>query len=141
LAQRYPSVEILVVDDGSDNSGLQVARRYEPFVRIVEVPKRINPGAERSIALAHAVGDFVVFQDCEDIQFPDRIGQDVETARRSRADLVVSGDLLRVGDTLKASLRLRSPATVTKPAPPSIFTNRSLPFCAPMACSFSLRVR
>jgi glycosyltransferase involved in cell wall biosynthesis len=90
LAQRYPNVEIIVVDDGSDCSGLRVARRYEPYIRIVGIPQRINPGIERSIALSHAVGDFVLFQDCQDVQFPDRISQDVETARQSRADLVVS---------------------------------------------------
>ncbi len=90
LAQRYPNVEIIVVDDGSGSPGLRAARRYEPYIRIVEIQHRIDPGFERSIALSHAVGDFVLFQDCQDIQFPDRIAQDVEIARQSRADLVVS---------------------------------------------------
>ncbi|HYM78044.1 MAG TPA: glycosyltransferase family 2 protein [Candidatus Dormibacteraeota bacterium] len=90
LAQRYPNVEIIVVDSGLGSSGLRAARRYEPYIRVVGIPHRINPGLERSIALSHAVGDFVLFQDSQDIQFPDRIAQDVETARQSRADLVVS---------------------------------------------------
>lgn len=90
LGQRYPNVEIIVVDDGSCIAGLEAARRYERYIRIVGIPKRINAGFERSIALSHATGDFVLFQDCQDIQFPDRITQDVEAAIQSRADLVVS---------------------------------------------------
>jgi len=51
--------------------------------------------------------NMLVLLQAQGKQLEDCEGEcEVETGRRIGADLVVSGDLLRVGDTLKASLRL-----------------------------------
>src|SRR6201991_3730969 len=60
-------------------------------------------------------------------------------ASNSRQRSTDSACVISTSSALNAILRLRSPATVTKPAPPSILSRRSLPFCAPMGCSLSCR--
>ena len=64
LAQTYPHLEIVVVDDGStDNTG-EVAARY-PGVRYV---RQENQGlaAARNTGLRHSSGDYLVFLDADD---------------------------------------------------------------------------
>jgi glycosyltransferase involved in cell wall biosynthesis len=90
LAQRYPNVEIVIVDNCSGNSGAAAARCYQPFVRVVQVPQQVGPGAEQNVGLSYATGDFVLFHGCQDLQFSDRVARDIEIANQSRADLVVS---------------------------------------------------
>jgi len=68
----------------------------------------------RAEVLAAGIGGKVISREnmlvllqAQGKQLADCEGEcEVETGRRIGADLVVSGDLLRVGDTLKASLRL-----------------------------------
>lgn len=90
LAQRYSSVEIIVVDNCSGEISIDAVREFEPFVRIARVPKRISPGMERNVGMSHASGEFVLFHDIGDVEFPDRLWHDVEAAYRAHADIVIS---------------------------------------------------
>jgi glycosyltransferase involved in cell wall biosynthesis len=74
LAQTHPSVEIVVVDDGSLDNTEEVARRY-PQVRYIRQENR-GLAAARNAGLRRSNGDFLVFLDADDRLVPDalRIG-------------------------------------------------------------------
>lgn len=66
LAQGYPDMEVLVVDDGSNDDTWQ---RLEVFgERIIRIQQK-NQGvaAARNTGLARATGDFIAFLDSDDL--------------------------------------------------------------------------
>ncbi|MCX6954347.1 MAG: glycosyltransferase family A protein, partial [Verrucomicrobia bacterium] len=73
LAQTWPRVEIIVVDDGSRDDSLAVARRYAS--RGVRVESIANSGAAaaRNHGLALARGDYLQFLDADDLLAPDKL--------------------------------------------------------------------
>lgn len=63
LNQDYPNIEVIVVDDGSKDDSLAVARRYP-----VQVIAQANCGlaAARNAGAAYAQGRYYVFLDADD---------------------------------------------------------------------------
>jgi len=70
LNQTYPNVEVIFVDDGSQDNSLEIACRYNILVLAQD-----NQGvsAARNNGAAHASGEFVLFLDSDDIMNPDAL--------------------------------------------------------------------
>jgi glycosyltransferase involved in cell wall biosynthesis len=71
LAQTYPHLEIVVVDDGSHDNSSRIASRY-PSVRCVREPNA-GMAAARNLGLRSTNGDFLVFLDADDRLLPDAV--------------------------------------------------------------------
>src|SRR6266851_8108880 len=60
--QDVAGVEIIVVDDGSTDTSLAIARRFEPLVRVVTGPNR-GVSTARNRGIAGTRGAWIVFLD------------------------------------------------------------------------------
>jgi glycosyltransferase involved in cell wall biosynthesis len=78
LQQNYRPVEIIVVDDGSDDATGEVARRYGDAVRYTKQNRGGN-GAARNRAVALATGELFTFLDADDRLVPDALDRLVST--------------------------------------------------------------
>lgn len=61
LMQTYPPDEILFIDDASSDNSLEVARRYEPHIRIVANEKNLGVVENFRKAISMTNGDYIVF--------------------------------------------------------------------------------
>ena len=80
LAQTWPSIEVIIVDDGSSDRTLEVARSFEsPTVKVVTQPNCGAPAA-RNRASALAQGAFIQWLDADDVLHPDKIARQMQVA-------------------------------------------------------------
>lgn len=92
LAQTYERLELIVVDDGSADDTLAIARRWsERDARVTAVANPENQGAAmaRNRGLSLATGDLVAFQDADDVSDPERLERQVAPLCNSSAILSV----------------------------------------------------
>ena len=75
LAQTWPATEIIVIDDGSGDNSVALARTFEP--RGVRVLTQPNAGASaaRNRALRASRGEFIQFLDADDLLSPAKIAE------------------------------------------------------------------
>lgn len=82
LGQAWPNKEIIVVDDGSRDQTLSVARQFE--AKNVSVVTQENQGgsAARNKAFKLCQGEFIQWLDADDLLAPDKIEKQMRAADR-----------------------------------------------------------
>lgn len=85
--QTWRNIEILVVDDASQLNMEDVYEEIEKIdnrLRMIYVDKNAGTYNARNVALEHATGKFVTFQDADDWSHPRRIQSQVEFLLRNK---------------------------------------------------------
>lgn len=84
LAQSHSRIEVIVVDDGSRDSSLSVARGFE--CARVKVAQQENRGASaaRNHAYRLCQGDYIQWLDADDVLRADKIKHQIEAAEGGR---------------------------------------------------------
>lgn len=98
VGQTYPNVEVVVVDDGSADRTLVIAREYEAaHSGVVRVIAQENQGAcaARNRAFEASCGSFVQFLDADDVLHPEKLSLQVRRLLREPEGTVASGPWVR----------------------------------------------
>lgn len=91
FAQTWPHYEVILVDDGSSDDSLRIARAYESRgLRVLAQPNR-GAAAARNAALQAATGEFIQFLDADDVLAADKIAQQVPRLVASGPRMLASG--------------------------------------------------
>jgi glycosyltransferase involved in cell wall biosynthesis len=83
LAQTWERKEVIVVDDGSRDGTLAVARQFESSaVKVVTHPNQ-GAAATRNKAYSLAQGDYIQWLDADDLLNPEKVARQMAAAEES----------------------------------------------------------
>jgi len=89
-SQTWPRVETIIVDDGSTDDSIEVARQFESEnVKIICQDNRGAPVA-RSRGLKEAKGEFIQFLDADDLMEADKIETQVQRLNELSSNAVAA---------------------------------------------------
>lgn len=89
--QNYENIEVLLVNDGSSDSSLEICRMYARLDSRMIVIDKENSGVSgtRNVAIERAQGEYLQFVDSDDFLDRNATRLMVESAQESRCDLLI----------------------------------------------------
>jgi len=136
LKQTFEDFECLVIDDGSTDNTIGVARSFnDPRIKILSEKNSGGPAKPRNIGLDSSSGEYVFMFDSDDIMLPNKLALSVEALEQnSSANLlftnfrsinesgeIINEDFLREYETLWAVVG-RSPEAPVEILAENIFS-------------------
>lgn len=104
LEQGFPAMEVIVVDDGSSDD---IASALSPYGSRITLLRQSNFGvaAARNAGAAHATGDWLTFQDSDDLWTPDHLRICARDLAQAASDVVCHlGDVTYMGEGYRKGL-------------------------------------
>lgn len=110
LGQTYNSIELIFIDDASEDNTLEIVHRYEPLFskrgyNLIVKRQNENKGqaAAINLGLQYVRGKFLTWMDSDDIFYPEAIEEKVDYLNKNEdVDFVLSqGEIVNYSDLCK----------------------------------------
>lgn len=89
LNQSYPDLELIIVDDGSDDGTKELVenmQQTDPRVRYFYTQINQGAAAARNYGIERASGDYLAFQDSDDLWRPEKLSLQMKQMDEKKAD-------------------------------------------------------
>lgn len=127
LAQTYPNIEVIVIDDGSTDRSLHVIKSFGDQIRW-ETGQNQGACAARNWGLALARGEYIQFLDADDLLYPCKLERQLPLTIQASRDIIFcdfeclligsgSGAIQRVPVSHTDSVILALTRAISTPAP------------------------
>ena len=94
LMQTFQDFELILVDDGSSDNSLKIAREFaakDDRIRIIADGENKKLPARLNQIVREAKYDFIARMDADDLMDPNRLARQFEVIQKSNIDLVTTG--------------------------------------------------
>ena len=121
LAQDYPYLEIIVVDDASTDGTATVIQQLSQMyanVHYVQLPVNMGPFVAKTVGTYMAKGEFITTQDSDDWAHPQRISKQVLPLLKDKNLVATTCQWVRLGDCGHFYARQLYPYTRLNPSSP-----------------------
>ncbi|HEX2829534.1 MAG TPA: glycosyltransferase [Burkholderiales bacterium] len=121
LSQDFGNIEILIVDDGSDDFAYSTLADLDPRIRVFRRDKG-GVSRARNFAMSQARGEFFAFLDADDVWFPGKLSAQAAYLEAHPEVGVVFGGFIRWergedGEYPAAAGLVRNCSTLARPEP------------------------
>ena len=91
ISQTYHNIEIICIDDGSNDNSLNILKRYAEDDNRFIVLKQQNQGAAvaRNEGIKRAAGKYIIFLDSDDYFSIDLIDKNLNKAEKFNTDITI----------------------------------------------------
>jgi glycosyltransferase involved in cell wall biosynthesis len=114
LAQTMTDWEMIVVENGSTDKGVEVAKQFsDARIRLVSSLKQ-GPGVARNFGLGLATGEWILFLDADDLLEPHYLADQLKAAQRHPEAAVIAGCWQEFSHEAPAHRELKRPAAIGK---------------------------
>ncbi len=94
LSQSYTNLELIVIDDGSDDDDYTRLLDLDPRVRVARLPGS-GVSKARNVGMTMARGQYIAFLDADDVWFPGKLEAQVRYLENNPQVGVVFGGFIR----------------------------------------------
>ncbi|MDD3237054.1 MAG: glycosyltransferase [Candidatus Gastranaerophilales bacterium] len=104
VAQTYRDFEVIVVDDGSKDSSLNIIKKYEAkydYIHIYTHENGANKGlvATLKLALSKAQGEYIAFCESDDYWRNDYLDKKIALIEKNKNVAIIGNDIQLIGNT------------------------------------------
>ena len=93
LNQTYKNIEVIVVDDKSEDNTLKILQRYANRIIVLPVEKQDGLGNVINMGIKKSKGKYIARMDADDIMYPTRIEKQVEYLESNPKCVAVGGQI------------------------------------------------
>ncbi|HEO8418045.1 TPA: glycosyltransferase [Yersinia enterocolitica] len=92
LNQTYKNIELILVDDGSNDNNLSICQKYQLLDKRVKFYHQENngPSSARNVGLEYAIGEYVAFIDADDYISEDMYKELMDLIKKENFNLIIS---------------------------------------------------
>lgn len=100
LASDLENLEVLVIDDGSSDRSLEIARSMaDPRILVVTQKASGGPSRPRNVGIARSRAPYIAFLDADDLLKPDKLSRAVKALEQHPEACVAFADYERIDDS------------------------------------------
>lgn len=93
LNQTYKNIEILVVDDKSEDRTLEVLKEYGEKITVLSIEKQNGLGNVINVGIRESQGKYIARMDADDIMYPQRIEKQIEYLESNPNCVAIGGQI------------------------------------------------
>lgn len=93
LDQTYRNIEVIVVDDKSEDRTLEILKEYKDRIKVIPVEKQNGLGNVINIGIRASQGKYIARMDGDDIMYPTRIEKQVQYLESNPNCVAIGGQI------------------------------------------------